>query len=419
MAFFQDMGKRVWDYISPRKTQQRRDKPFKVPAVPIKTRALPKSALDMTPQTKLERWEIKTLSSAGSLDATLLPPSPPTSVSRHADLEGDTLVADSIEDILKNGTDDEDWDANEETLVVDDGKYMEEQKSIDPEKERMRREIQSRELREAGWTEDAVFLFQKLGMRGFEPLLPDHWVNDFDTLPVDMFTDNENKAFIKSNGGSDFRGMYPHPQPLLLMFSYTKLFPAQHALEELFALGGVARDAVLTNAPIRTPEFHIRKAVQKYDEWAMKDGEMDHVWNDLSLFEIVTSDKNTHSSVAERKMLHKLSKLYELWSEAFKIYDGENRSESDYVAAPEELPTLYGVIASYTIMAFVSYVPPSEVNAKASLRTIAIFDFSEEGYDVWNSFAVAIFIIHCRNRMKQLEEFLPEPEVRYPRDPDV
>ena len=202
MAFLRDLTDRVWSYVSPRKTQQRREKPFKVPVVPVKAKSAKQFA--MTPQTKVGHWQVQTPSSVGSVDDTLLPPSPPFSPGP-SDLDGDTLIHETVEEPSRESSE-LDWDANEETMVVDDGQYMEQQKGIDREKERMRREVQGRELRDAGWTEDAVFLFQKLGMRGFEPLLPDDWVNDFPSLPVDLFTHNENKAFVKTESGGDFRG---------------------------------------------------------------------------------------------------------------------------------------------------------------------------------------------------------------------
>ncbi|KAF2688170.1 hypothetical protein K458DRAFT_295431 [Lentithecium fluviatile CBS 122367] len=397
MAFLRDLSERVWSYVSPRKTQQRREKPFKVPAIPIK--AKPAKDVAMTPQTKIGHWQTKTPGSIGSVDNTLLPPTPPTSAQPHDDLEGDTLIHDSVEEAPKESSDESGWDANEETLVVDDGEFMEQQKSIDREKERVRQEIQGRELREAGWPEDAVFLFQKLGLRGFEPLLPDDWVNDFPSLPVDLFTHNENKAFIKAKAGGDYR--------------------AQRALEDLFNLGPYARDAVLTNAPIRTPEYHIGRSVKKYKQWAMKDADLAHIWKNLSLYETVTCDKYTPSYVAEQKMVSKLAKLQDKWNDAFETYEQENINAPNYVPAPEWVPTLYGVIASHTVMALVSYIAPTEVNGQGALRMIAMFDFSQEGYDVWNSLAISIFLIHVRNRMKDLKEFLPEPVIVRSGDPDL
>jgi hypothetical protein len=141
---------------------------------------------------------------------------------------------------------------------------------------------------------------------------------------------------------------------------------------------------------------------------------MRHTYKDLKLFDTVACPKYVPSYVCEQKMTRKLHRLHQQWDDAMLSHD-----KTGLVAAPEELPTLYGVIASHTVMAFVSYVLPTEPNPKGSLRTIAIFDFGEEGYDVWNSLAVAIFAIHCRNRMQELKEFLPEPVVVRRRDPDL
>jgi hypothetical protein len=145
------------------------------------------------------------------VDQTLLPPSPPESAKpMDDDLEGDTLVeSPSAQQSEKTGSSGAQLDANGDTMVVDDGNYMD--VSIDVEKERQRREQQGRELRDAGWSEDAVFLFQKLGLRGFEPLLPISWIDDLETLPEDLFTARLDKAFLRPANGTDFRGMYLHP----------------------------------------------------------------------------------------------------------------------------------------------------------------------------------------------------------------
>ena len=106
---------------------------------------------------------------------------------------------------------------------MDEDRYISEQKAIDRDEERRRREAQGYDLRAAGWSEDAIFLFQKLGMRGFEPLLPYGWVEDFKSLPTDLFTPNMDKAFIKPmfdepDTTSDFRGKFTL---LLLIFHPT------------------------------------------------------------------------------------------------------------------------------------------------------------------------------------------------------
>jgi hypothetical protein len=141
------------------------------------------------------------------MDQTLLPPSPPASTKQVDDLEGDTLIGSpGVEESEKTGSSADEWNANEDTIAVDDGNYL--GQSIDVDKERKRRDRQGRQLRDAGWSEDSVFLFQKLGMRGFEPLLPIDWLEDLETLPEDLFTSRLDKAFLKPAHGSGFRGAY-------------------------------------------------------------------------------------------------------------------------------------------------------------------------------------------------------------------
>jgi hypothetical protein len=209
MPFLRGVSDRVWDYISPHKTQQRREKPFKAPALPVRSNLATNMYPETTPRSKVVPWAPEAPASLAALDETLLPPSPPTSLYRDQDdFDGDTLVHDSVEDQYYEDAGADAWDANDATIVVDDGQYMEQRKPVDRTNEQLRQEIQCRELRLAGWSEDSVFLFQKLNMRGVEALLPDRWKSDFVTLPLNLFTVNDNKAFIKADGQSDFRGMW-------------------------------------------------------------------------------------------------------------------------------------------------------------------------------------------------------------------
>jgi hypothetical protein len=186
------------------------------------------------------------------------------------------------------------------------------------------------------------------------------------------------------------------------------------------------RDAVLQKAPIRTPENHIRAAVLKYNKWALKDGKVEHLWNDICLFDTVSCHKDVNPKVAEAKMLRKLEKRAAQWRVAFherrlqECSSSSLASEDIFTTDSEdgpELPTLYGVVACHTIMAFVSY----DVHAASPLlRTVAMFDLGQEGYDVWNALAIAIFVIHCRNRLIQLQDSLPAPSVSTTEsDPDA
>jgi hypothetical protein len=158
----------------------------------------------MSPETRVKSWNPRTPSPLHDVN---MPPSPPMSVRLRSDsLEGDTLVSGSptANEGDKTGSSADEVDANEDTMVVDDDKYM--NQTINVNQERLKREKQGLELREAGWSEDAVFLFQKLGMRGFEPLFPKHWLDDLDTLPEDLFTARLDNAFLTPAHGGDYNG---------------------------------------------------------------------------------------------------------------------------------------------------------------------------------------------------------------------
>ncbi|KAF1994427.1 hypothetical protein P154DRAFT_447629 [Amniculicola lignicola CBS 123094] len=403
MAFLKDISTKFWSYVSPRKTQQRRDKPFKIPPKPVHLPRKPVPGItsssdgEMSPDSRVRNWHVRTPSPSRStiLPTTEASRSPPTSPERpYTDYAGDTLI-DGLVDAL---ADEDAFDANEDTVVVDDGTFHQDvAKHFDPQGELERRREQGDGLRAAGWSEDTVALFQKLGMRGFEPLFLHSWIDDFGSLPTNLFTRNADYAYIKPMYESDFR--------------------AQRALEDLFSLGGRARDAVQENAPQRTAEWHIRQHVKKYNKWALKDGDIERQWNDISLFDIVSGTKHVEAKELEQKMLRKLDRLAALWRDGFRIRHMENANggKEESVTIPD-VPTLYGVITSHTIMAFVAF----DVHAPTrTLRTVAIFDFSSEKYDVWNSVAVAIFVIHCRNLLLEYQDDLPEAEVVESEDPDL
>lgn len=174
----------------------------------------------------------------------------------------------------------------------------------------------------------------------------------------------------------------------------------------------------MTRAPKRRPQYHVKRALAKYTSWAMKDGGVDAHWSTLPLFETVTVSKDVSSTVLENKTLAKLGDLHDRWASTL-ANRATTQSFTSSLSTNLDVPTLYGVSASHTIMAFVSYLPPTKDNRMPGLRLIAMFDFGKEGFDVWNALAAAIFVVHCRNRMMQLKEYLPELETSVKEDPDV
>jgi hypothetical protein len=56
------------------------------------------------------------------------------------------------------------------------------------------------------WHPDEVFLFERLSLRSFEPIVPREWQIDFRTLPEDLFEEDKNRALINFNHRSSIAG---------------------------------------------------------------------------------------------------------------------------------------------------------------------------------------------------------------------
>ena len=108
-------------------------------------------------------------------------------------------------------------------------------------------------------------------------------------------------------------------------------------------------------------------------------------------------------------MTVKLHRLAGLYRDNWRIHpsveeSGHTKKEDDTVKEDEyehDLPTLYGIVVAHTVVAFVTHTAdtPDE-----PVRSIAVFDFSDAGYDVWNAFAVAILVVIVRNYLMDLQK---------------
>ena len=120
------------------------------------------------------------------------------------DIEGTTMVE---EDPLSISSDFDDPDA---TLVNTDLSHNAQAVNpalIKPENEDTVYEptVQDLELMRH-WSSDEVWLFHKLNMRGFEPLLSETWDWDFETVPDRMFSGDDTKVLIKAREGNEYNG---------------------------------------------------------------------------------------------------------------------------------------------------------------------------------------------------------------------
>ncbi|KAF2754357.1 hypothetical protein EJ05DRAFT_479355 [Pseudovirgaria hyperparasitica] len=399
MPLFESITDRFWNYVSPRKTQERRDKPFKTPALPPVTVQHRKTGasstksgrMSMSPRSRVQSWKMATGEFVRPADhrAPFATPSiggaTPPHDSIDMDLEGVTLMDDIEEEDLKDYS--AQYDANDETMV-DEEYNLKEEVVFDLEEERRKWAVKAEEMHGEGWSKDAVDIYIRIGMRGHEPLLPASWAFDFRTLPSTMFSTDPSEAFIKSVQESDFRGI--------------------KATSDLLFLGRNVRDARYYPDPSRTSHTVAKRALKAYYKWATEDASVTGP-SDIPTLVIEAGGVNVPAAVMQHNMTRRLHKLANRYRDALRVHPSTEPEDSEMSANPPSeaeytapLPTLYGIIASHTVLAFVCYEPSDD---EAGLRMIGVFDFGEPHTDVWNSLAVAQFIVQARNSMMAMQPY--------------
>ncbi|KAL9609408.1 MAG: hypothetical protein Q9167_005832 [Letrouitia subvulpina] len=260
------------------------------------------------------------------------------------------------------------------------------------------------------WSEAEVWLFHKINRRGFEPLLPEIWAHEFRTLPKNIFSDDDLEVFIKTHKGNEYNGKLP--PNLLSMCLSTNTFglsSASVALQSLFDLPGRVRDRVAREL---SPEEPLRRELLAYYKWTIKDAELARTPH-IPVVAIGTAAE--HESVASivgrvTDQLHELGRQYNQLFYSHTDEDGVQQFK-------HELPTLYGIVITYTVVSFVTYdarFPEKQV------QSMGTYDFSQTGGTVWHALAVSIYLIKARNYLVELDEAgFFERKVVYDSDPDA
>ncbi|MCJ1283347.1 hypothetical protein MMC26_002675 [Xylographa opegraphella] len=244
------------------------------------------------------------------------------------------------------------------------------------------------------WTAAEIDVFNKLNMRGFEPLLPRTWALDFPTVPSALFTDDTQEAFLNAIYGSDFR--------------------ATRALSILLELGARVRDYISLNLP---PEQLISRYIQQYIKWSHRDGHL-VTKNPIPILVVVTGrDDETVEAVVDRasREIYDLGKRYRRnWllpkppkfpkpkkDQAADCADNTADNDEKGLDGDEEpdefdppLPTVYGLVIAYTTVSLITY---DSDQPEREMKALALFDFMLDDQDVWNAFAIAIVVVWARN----------------------
>ncbi|RMY70988.1 hypothetical protein D0864_10756 [Hortaea werneckii] len=285
--------------------------------------------------------------------------------------------------------DDDEDEPEDTTLVVSEEEYAREHsrsKKISVPAELSNRGVSSEELAAAGWSEEHIFLVQRIAMRGFEPLLPQYYFMDFRYLPDALFVqdDDKERAFISGIKGPTFHGI--------------------KALEKLFTLGGYVRDMTQFRCNT-TPEMQFKRHLQDFIKWTDRDSGLD-TKTTIPPLTLVVQNSDTPISVLQETARRKMAKLHSRYYAAFSahqtIEDSSPSSTSTSTKLHRPIPQIYALMASWTVIALVAYRPDLEEDQQA--KVVSHHNFDDKDYDVWNSLALAIVVCHVRDVQVKIAE---------------
>lgn len=84
--------------------------------------------------------------------------------------------------------------------------------------------------------------------------------------------------------------------------------------------------------------------------------------------------------------------------------DGKDENDNDKNEFPvfeRDLPTLYGIVIKYSVLAFVTY---DVANPDREVKSLALFDFQHHGQDVWHALSIAILMVRARGYLMRLRD---------------
>ncbi|OAP62602.1 hypothetical protein AYL99_01829 [Fonsecaea erecta] len=258
------------------------------------------------------------------------------------------------------------------------------------------------------WSQTERELFFHLAYRGFEALLPQNWMIDFDTLPISVFA-HENSV-----------------DPPLIQNLRDNQFRASHALRRLFEAGHDIRDRTHVS-PGALRERILENSVKRYIYWALTDVGLRPASSTkyIPVHAVVARKKGRSTLQTLEEIANKLQRLSQRHQRAQNILPSietdppgfSDPTETRVVEEDASLPTLIGfvIISSVLVIVTLNSSPAStlekqtpsplirepslqggvSVNADR-LRIIAELDFSQRDQDVWNALGVAIVAMQVR-----------------------
>ena len=81
--------------------------------------------------------------------------------------------------------------------------------------------------------------------------------------------------------------------------------------------------------------------------------------------------------------------------------DENDNDKNEFPVFERDLPTLYGIVIKYSVLAFVTY---DVANPDREVKSLALFDFQHHGQDVWHALSIAILMVRARGYLMRLRD---------------
>lgn len=186
------------------------------------------------------------------------------------------------------------------------------------------------------------------------------------------------------------------------------------ALEGLNLLAARVRDRVYyAKLP---PEPIIYRQIKAYYDWSMKDAGLDSTEH-IPIVSIVSARPDEPVSDVVARLTNELQergRQYRTkWLEDKESTgrankpnntdddDNNNNDENQPPVFESDLPTLYGIVIKYSVLACVTY---DVANPDREVKSLALFDFQHHGQDVWHALSIAILLVRARDYLVRLRD---------------
>ncbi|CAG8954617.1 hypothetical protein HYFRA_00004536 [Hymenoscyphus fraxineus] len=244
---------------------------------------------------------------------------------------------------------------------------------------------------------DELWLYERLALRGFEPLLPHEWERDFRSLPYYLFHDTLSHKLDEKP---------------IIGFTDRYLNHGAKYLQPLIEVGCSVAYDYHNNSPSYIIERRVHRVIKQFNKVVELDGD----YFRRRILPVLTLIQTKPGQEAER-LIKKITNQMTFLAKRHREYLGAIENENGDVKLDptrRRPPLLYGIII---VRQLVIVLTLDSSDPKANIKTMKNFDLSEKTQSVWNGLGIAIVCTAARKYLAEVkDEFEIESEVD---DPDA